>query len=101
MSSIEVKVRRFELDSGVFQERDDRIAADVAICIFINGELFRTLLASPVMIEELVVGHLRGEGVIGSRDELVSVEVTPLKVHVELRGEVDLKRLTMGKVSMM
>ena len=100
MSSIEVKVRRFELDSGGFQERDDRIAADAAICIFINGEFFRTLLASPVMIEELVVGHLRGEGVIEARDELVSVEVSPLKVYVVLRGEVDLERLTMGKVDL-
>ncbi len=100
MSSIGVKVHRFELDSGGFVEREDRIAADAAICIFINGELFRTLLASPVMIEELVVGHLVGEGIIGSADELVSVEVSPLKVYVELRGEVDLKRLTMGKVDL-
>lgn len=100
MSSIGVKVHRFELDSGVTVEREDRIAADAAICIFINGELFRTLLASPVMIEELVVGHLVGEGIIGSADELVSVEVSPLKVYVELRGEVDLKRLTMGKVDL-
>lgn len=100
MSSIEVKVRRFELDSGVFQERDDRIAADVAICIFINGEFFRTLLASPVMIEELVVGHLRGEGIIEARDDLESVEVAPLRVNVVLRGEVDLERLTMGKVDL-
>ena len=51
MSSIGVRVRRFELDSGGFVEREDRIAADAAICIFINSELFRTLLASPVMIE--------------------------------------------------
>lgn len=100
MSSIGVKVRRFELDSGGFVEREDRIAADAAICVFINGELFRTLLASPVMVEELVVGHLVGEGVIESVDELVSVEVSPLKVYVELRGEVDLKRLMMGKVDL-
>jgi formate dehydrogenase accessory protein FdhD len=100
MSSIEIKVRRFELDSGEIKEREDRIAADAAICIFINGEFFRTLLASPVMIEELVVGHLLGEGIVGSRDELERVEVTPLKVYVELRGEVDIERLTMGKVDL-
>jgi FdhD protein len=100
MSSIEIKVRRFELDSGEFQARDDRIALDAAICIFINGEFFRTLLASPVMIEELVVGHLRGEGIIESSDDLERVEVTPLKVYVVLREEVDLERLTMGKVNL-
>lgn len=100
MSSVEVKVRRFELGSGVFQERDDRIAADAAICIFVNGEFFRTLLASPVMVEELVVGHLLGEGVIGSRDDLVSVGVAPLRVDVVLGGEVDLGRLTMGKMDL-
>jgi|TARA_B100001971_G_C18224768_1_gene559605 FdhD protein len=100
ISSIKIKIRRFELDSGEILDREDRIAADAAICIFINGELFRTLLASPVMIEELVVGHLLGEGIIESTDELVSVEVLPLKVYVELREEVDLKRLTMGKVDL-
>jgi FdhD protein len=100
VSSIEIKVRRFELDSGEIKEREDKIAADAAICIFINGEFFRTLLASPVMIEELVVGHLLGEGIVGSVDEIVGVEVDPLKVHVELRGEVDLGRLTMGKVDL-
>ena len=100
MSSIEIKVRRFKLDSGGFQEREDRIAADAAICIFINGEFFRTLLASPVMIEELVVGHLRGEGIIESSDDLVSVGVAPLRVDVVLRGDVDLERLTMGKVDL-
>jgi FdhD protein len=100
MSSIEIKVCRFELDSGDIKEREDRIAADAAVCIFVNGEFFRTLLASPVMIEELVVGHLLGEGIVGSGDEIVGVEVTPLKVYVELRGEVDLGRLTMGKMDL-
>jgi FdhD protein len=100
MSSIEVGIRRFELDSGEALERVDRIAADAAVCIFVNGEFFRTLLASPVMVEELVVGHLLGEGVVGSVDEIVGVDVAPLKVHVELRGEVDLGRLTMGKVDL-
>jgi len=100
MSSIGVRVRRFELDSGGFVEREDRIAADAAICVFVNGELFRTLLASPVMVEELVVGHLVGEGVIESVDEVVSLEVAPLKVYVELRGEVDLERLTRGKAAL-
>jgi formate dehydrogenase accessory protein FdhD len=71
VSSIEIKVRRFELDSGEIKEREDKIAADAAICIFINGEFFRTLLASPVMIEELVVGHLLGEGIVGSVDEII------------------------------
>jgi FdhD protein len=100
MSSIGVKVRRFELGSGGYQEREDRIAADAAICVFVNGELFRTLLASPVMVKELVVGHLVGEGVVGSVDEAVSVEVAPLKVYVELRGEVDLEELTRGKAAL-
>jgi FdhD protein len=52
------------------------------------------------MVEELVVGHLMGEGIIGSLDDLREVDVKPLKVHVELGKDVDLNVLNMSKVDL-
>jgi len=97
MSKREIKVSRIDLDPGTLEERGDLVASDEAVCLFINGEHYRTLMATPSMIEELAVGHLLGEGVIGSREELRSVEVEPGRVLVELGGEVDVGLLNMGR----
>lgn len=100
MSTERIKLRRVDLEQGVSIERDDVVASDEAVCIFVNGEYYRTLIATPAMIEELVVGHLVGEGIIDSLDDLKEVEVNPLKVRVELRVDVDLNVLNMGKVDL-
>jgi FdhD protein len=52
------------------------------------------------MVEELVVGHFLSEGIMNSLDDLVSIEITPLKVHVELGGEMDIGQLTRGKADL-
>ncbi len=100
MSTNRIKLHRVDLEHEVITERDDTVAADKAVCIFVNGEYFRTLIATPTMIEELVVGHLLGEGIIESLDDLKAVEVEPLKVQVELREDVDLDLLNMSKVDL-
>jgi FdhD protein len=100
MASIETKVQRFELDKGVIEDREDKVAADAAICIFINGEHFRTLLTSPVMVKELVIGHLFCEGIIDSTEDMVSLDIMPLKVHVELEKDVDIVDLTQWKADL-
>ncbi len=100
MSTTGIKLHRVDLEHEVITERDDTVATDEAVCIFVNGEYFRTLIATPTMIEELVVGHLMGEGIIDSLGDLKAVEVEPLKVHVELREDVDLDLLNMSKVDL-
>ncbi|EMR73534.1 Formate dehydrogenase, subunit FdhD [Thaumarchaeota archaeon SCGC AB-539-E09] len=98
MSTREVRLLRYELGGSGFIERDDVVAADRAICVFINGEFYRTLIATPEMTEELVVGHLVCEGIIEGLDDVVGVEMDPLRVNVELQESVDLDLLNMSKV---
>jgi FdhD protein len=81
-------------------EREDLVAVDEAVCIFINGELLRTLIATPDMIKELVVGHLITENIVESMTEINEIEVRPLKVYVELKKRVDLKKLSMNRVDL-
>ena len=100
MASEHVKLHRIDLEERSKREIEDVVASDEAICIFINGEFYRTMIASPGMARELVLGHLYTEGVIGSTDEVAGLEVLPLKVNVELRGEVDFKLLNMSKVDL-
>jgi FdhD protein len=100
VSTKRIKLHRVDLEYKDITERDDTVASDEAVCIFVNGEYYRTLIATPTMIEELVVGHLMGEGIIDSPGDLKAVEVEPLKVRVELRENVDLDLLNISKVDL-
>lgn len=100
MSTKRIKVHRIQLDQESIIERKDTIASDQAVCIFVNNDYYRALIATPTMIEELVVGHLIGEGVIESLDDLKEIEVEPLKVRVKLHENVDFDYLNMSKINL-
>jgi FdhD protein len=69
----------------------DMVALDEPTCIFINGEYHVTLIATPNMKKELAVGYLKSEGVIETMDEIRSINLIENDVHIELKGEVDLR----------
>jgi len=100
MAIIETRLRRIDLKSKTVSEKEDVVASDASVCLFVNGEYFRTLIATPEMLEELVVGHLLTEGIITTPDDLVKLEVDAARADVELRGELDLRLLSMGKVNL-
>jgi len=99
-STSRVKLQRIDLNEQQVTEKDDTVASDRAVCIFIKDEYYRTLIATPTMIKELVIGHLLGEGIVISLEDVSKVEVEPLKVHVELRDDVDLNLINMSKVDL-
>jgi FdhD protein len=67
-------------------KREDRVAVDKLINIFVNGAHFVTLLASPQDIRELTLGHLLGEGVINSLEDIEQLGVRGTKVDVRTKG---------------
>ncbi len=100
MATSTVNIIRLDLKAGVEENREDTVASDEAICIFVNGEYYRTLIATPAMLKELVVGHLLGEGLIHSLGDLKEVEIKLMKAYVELDREVDLDLLGRSKVEL-
>ncbi len=91
-----VPIRRINLD-GVVEECLDFVAIDASICIFINDEHFRTLIATPVMIKELAVGHLFSEGAIDSLKQVKEIRLKPSRVEFDLNSEIDLENLMLTK----
>ncbi|MCW4049063.1 MAG: formate dehydrogenase accessory sulfurtransferase FdhD [Candidatus Bathyarchaeota archaeon] len=91
-----VNLRRLSLD-GTSELREDVVARDAPVCIFVNDEPFRTLIASPEMLEELAIGHLFTEGVISNHGDVKSLTVKPLRIDVTLRFSVDLNEVLLGK----
>lgn len=100
MATGEFKLHRYDLKQGTISVSDDPVATDEAICIYINDEYYRTLIATPTNIKELVIGHLLAEGIIKLLDELRELEVEPLKVRVKLSKDLDLNLINMDKVDL-
>lgn len=96
MSVRKVEITRIRSD-GSTETLEDSVASDVAMCVFVDGEFYRTLVASPGMREELVVGHLYTEGVVSSNADIAELTVQPERVDASLRNPVDLSEITMGK----
>lgn len=87
-----IKIKRINLD-GTTELREDSVALDEPVCIFVNDEPYRTLIASPSMIEELAIGHLYTEGVISTLGEVISTNVMPLRIDVELNHKIDQRKI--------
>lgn len=98
MSTNRIKLRRYNVSDKSITERDDVVASDQAICVFVNDEFYRTLIATPTMIEELVVGHLLGEGVVKSMDDIINVEISSTRVNVNLKENVNLDNLNINRL---
>jgi FdhD protein len=91
-----VKVRRLNLN-GETTQIDDVVAEDAPICIFINDQPFRTLIASPNMPEELALGHLLTEGVITSINDVEMLQLKPQRVDITLRYDISIDEILLGK----
>jgi FdhD protein len=98
LSVIEINILKINhVDKGTSRIADV-VAVDESLCIFLNGEHFRILLASPELLEELVVGHLFTESVISNVDEVVSLDFQTGKVYVELNDLPDLSSIQRNKI---
>jgi FdhD protein len=72
------------------------VAAEVVreqpLTVYVNGEKFLTLLCSPMMLRELVVGYLWMEKVIAAKDDVVALDVSAVdgRADVTLAAPVTL-----------
>ena len=66
----------------------DEVAGEVVreqpLSVFVNGEKFLTLLCSPMALEELIVGYLWMEKVIGAREEIARLEGSAVDGRAEV-----------------
>ena len=88
------KIKIQSIDLGPTEKRSealDEVALDEPVCIFVNGEYHVTLIATPELKKELAVGYLLSGGILGSVDDIASIETRNSDVLVETRGRVDLR----------
>ena len=68
-----VVVSKIDVATAQVKRKDDVVAREVPLHVFLGAVHFVSILCSPILLKELVVGHLLGEGLVNSVDEIVDV----------------------------
>jgi len=71
---------------GQVHETLDLVASERTVTLYINDEALVSLLCSPLELDSLAVGFLISEGILTSRDNLVSVKVQGESVFASLKN---------------
>ena len=82
------KILKIDLKKRERAEKEDFVATDKPINLFINGKYFVTLMASPKNLRELAIGHLLGDGIIGGLDDVEKVRVNGVNVEVRTKSGI-------------
>ncbi len=70
-----IRVLTFTPGKAVAQEK--YVVEEVALCIHIHGHPWVTLMCSPHEVDDLVLGFLRGEGLITSPTDVIDIVPAP------------------------
>jgi len=65
-------------------DQEGYVVEEVGVCIHINGHPWVNLMCSPHAIEDLVLGFLRGEGIITTPDEVLEIAFSPAESCVDV-----------------
>lgn len=84
----EKKMVRAYLDGRRQIRKDESVALDRMINIFVNGDYLITLVATPEDKGELAVGHLLGQGIIEELGDVEEIEIEKNDIRVNVRGNV-------------
>jgi FdhD protein len=72
---------------GVFQQKEDTVAVEHPVTIKINGKEFMTIVCTPEYIEDMVIGFLASERVIGKYSEVKEIWVQEELGYVHLKTD--------------
>jgi FdhD protein len=88
------KISVISITEGGKEDILDTVVRELPLTIFLNGKELVTTLCSPVDLEYLVIGILASEGILGSKDEIKSLEVDDEAgvACVETKGNKDITR---------
>ncbi|MFZ7138309.1 MAG: formate dehydrogenase accessory sulfurtransferase FdhD [archaeon] len=89
----EIKVCRINTKQKTTKQRTDYVAEEKALHIYLNKRHYGTILCSPNQQKEMVLGHLLGEGVLNSTDEIENLTmekggILTLKPHIDTEQRI-------------
>lgn len=74
-----MKIKILKLENGFWKATEDTVISEHSFTLFGNGKELRRFNCTPSDLEELAVGALFTMGKINSREEILSIRITPDK----------------------
>jgi len=87
--SVEVKVKKINLRKGVVTFKQEPVATEVPVNIYVNDNLVVTLFSLPTQLEELGIGWLLSQAVIKSLDEVTHIQLKENNVRISCASRVE------------
>jgi len=89
----EVQVKRIDFLSQRIETIKDFIAEEAPLYIFLNKVHYVTILCSPKLIKQLIIGHLLSEGILKSLEEIQRIQLNKNgNCQVSLAPSVDIEK---------
>ena len=73
---------------GRIIEEDDQVAEEVPVAMVYNGDTFAVMMATPHDLEDFALGFSLSEGLIGTPEQLLAIQVRTLLEGVEIAMQV-------------
>jgi len=98
-----IKVFRINTKTQTTKQRADYVAEEIPLHIYLNKRHYGTILCSPSQQKEMVLGHLLGEGVLNSIDEIEELTmkkggILTLKPNVNAKERISLSQRFSRKI---
>lgn len=74
MMTEDIEILKLDLSVGQAQEKTDSVAREEVLHVFLGSIHWVSIMCSPTSLKELVVGHMLGEGLIRSINEIGGLE---------------------------
>ena len=97
--SIITRVKKINTHSNTMQMVEEHVAMEAPINIHVNDNYVITLLATPTLQKELVLGWLFDEGVLRSLDEIVKIQELQDIINVKTKNPIEEDKLRVVSVS--
>jgi FdhD protein len=79
---------------------NEELALDEPTCIFVNGDYYATLIATPSQKKELSIGYIFTEGLINSINDIKSISLREKDIFIDLNNEVNLREASVSVMNL-
>lgn len=79
----------------------DKVVVETPLTIIVNNNEYITIMCTPVKMEELAVGFLFSEGLIKSKEDIISLELESSEENVcrvEIKNHINFEELYGNRV---
>ena len=77
-------IQYFQLDSTESKPIEASVIVETPVSLTVNGEVWVSMMCTPILLEEMAIGFLFNEGVIDSMDEVVEARLCEHGDNVDL-----------------